>query len=155
MRPSPKRDGRETSYVHACGTQEVSAQKLLMTNFGPVLTSLGCWMLLIYCGAQHVQCRNRFLPVRVFDGWTEGLPISICRYRGKTRILSCVNPKQLVPHKTCVQQVVFLMVGTGGRLCLLACPFILDPTPNQPANIVVIPLAVVWLHNSWATFGSV
>ena len=153
MKPSPTRFGGETFHVHACGMQEVMAQKLYMTSFGPVLTSPGCGMLLIYCGAQLVQCRNRFLPVRVFDGWSEGLPISIRSYRGKTRILSCVNPKQLVPHKTCVQQVVLLRVGTGGRLCLLTCPF-LSP-PNQPANIVIIRLAAVWLHNSWATFGSV
>ena len=153
MKPSPTRVGGETSHVHACGMHEASAQKLRMTNFGPVLTSPGCGMLLIYCGAQLVQGRNRFLPVLVFDVWFEDLPISFCSYRGRTRILSCVNPKQLVPHRTCVQQVVLLRVGTGGRLCLLTCPFILPP--NQPANIVILTLVVVWLHNSWATFGSV
>ena len=153
MKPSPTMVGGETSQVHACGMQEVSAEKLQMTNFGPVLTRLGCGMLLISCGAQLVQCRNRFLPVFVFNGWSEGLPISLRSYHGKMRDLSCVNPKQLVPHKTCVQQVVLLRVGTGGRLCLLTCLFLLPP--NQPANIVIITLVVVWLHNSWATFGRV
>ena len=154
---SPTRVGGEKAHVDAYTTQEVSAPRL--TICGLVRSSHGCGMLPIYCGALLVQKQsdgNRFLPVRLFEAWVEDLPISLRSYRGKTHVLSCVDPKQLVPNMTCAQRVVLLRVGKGGRLRVLTCQSRKSPLlTNQPADWVIILLAVVWLHSSWVAFGSV
>ena len=96
---------------------------------------------------------NISLSVRAFEVWFEGLPISLLRYHGKIRILDYVDPKLLVPRRTCAHQVVLLRIGAVSRLCLLTRTFML--LRNQPTDWIIITLVAVWLHSSWVTLGSV
>jgi len=127
-----------------------------MTSCGLVVGKQGCRQLFASYGAFFARLTSNgsgFLPVRVFDAWSEAQAGRLKQYRGNLRLSTHVDPKRLVPQKTCAQRAVSLRIGIESCLCLPT--FSLFVSPGQPSQGARIALAMVWLHSSWSTFGSV
>ena len=137
-----------------CVRWEVLSER--MTVRGLVVSAQDCGSSFVFCWTLFASLSrngNKFDAAVLLDVWLQALPTSLHGYRGNLHVLARVDPKLLLPKRTCTQQAVFLIIGVERCLRLLMCSLSFDL--DWPLHGTMATLVMVWFHRSWPTFGSI